>query len=158
MLTLLRQRSEELDNPVLAALATKVEKVASLNTAFSENEAKRDGLSEQTAELTKELDELNTPLSTTTKLRNDVSAENAATVSEDQKVLETMNDLEKHQKMIDDAVKVLEDPKPARVDTAMSNADRARDRVRQRWPSFLIKMAELSHQDLSPVSNGLRPA
>ena len=73
-------------------------------------------------------------------------------------IVETMNDLEKHQKMIDDAVNVLEDPKPARVDTVMSNADRARDRVRQRWPSFLIKMAELSHQDLSPVSNGLRPA
>merc|ERR1719473_1531631 len=140
VLTLLRQRSEELDSPVLAALASKVaadpfvkikkliqelierllqeaadeanhkgwcdkafgkakqaratkaEMVASLNTALSENEAKRDSLAEQIAKLTKELDELNTSLSTTTKLRNDESAENAATVSEAQEGLEAVNE------------------------------------------------------------------
>merc|ERR550514_2359379 len=66
--------------------------VASLNTALSENEAKRDGLAEQIAKLTKELDELNTSLSTTTKIRNDESAENAATVSEAEEGLAAVNE------------------------------------------------------------------
>merc|ERR1719235_1959429 len=140
VLTLLRKRSEELDSPVLAALASKVaadpfvkirkliqelierllqeaadeanhkgwcdkafgkakqfratkaEMVTKLNTALSENEAKRDGLAEQIAKLTKELDELNNSLSTTTKMRNDESAENAATVSEAQEGLEAVEE------------------------------------------------------------------
>merc|ERR1719473_1711768 len=140
VLTLLRQRSKELDSPVLAALASKVaadpfvkikkliqelierllqeaadeanhkgwcdkafgkakqaratkaEMVSTLNTALSKNEAKRDSLAEQIAKLTKELDELNTSLSTTTKIRNDESAFNAATVSEAQEGLEAVNE------------------------------------------------------------------
>merc|ERR1719421_2344516 len=122
VIALLKSRSEQLESPVLAALATKVaadpfvkikkliqelierllqeaadeanhkgwcdkefgkakqqratkaEMVASLNTALSENEAKRD-------KLAKELDELNSSLDKTTTMRNDESAENAATIS-----------------------------------------------------------------------------
>merc|ERR1719169_350092 len=130
VLTLLKAKSEQIDSPVLAALATKVaadpfvkikkliqelierllqeaadeanhkgwcdkefgkayqardtkaEAIAALNTALSENEAKRDKLIEEIAKLKKELDELTTSLETTTKIRNDESAENAATVKE----------------------------------------------------------------------------
>merc|ERR1719377_155316 len=56
--------------------------VASLNTALSENEAKRDKLAEEIAKLTTELAELTCSLEKTTKMRNDESAENAATVKE----------------------------------------------------------------------------
>jgi len=130
VLNLLRTRSEELESPVLAALAarvaadpfvkirkliqelierllqeaadeanhkgfcdkafgkakqaraTKVEAITALNTALSENEAKRDKLTEEIAVLTKQIDELDTSLSSSTKQRNDESAENAATISE----------------------------------------------------------------------------
>merc|ERR1719235_2347378 len=132
VLNLLRQKSQELDSPVLAALATRVaadpfvkikkliqelierllqeaadeanhkgwcdkefgkakqaratkaEMVTKLNTALSENEAKRDKLAEEIAKLTKEIAELESALEKTTKERNDESAENAATVSEAQ--------------------------------------------------------------------------
>merc|ERR1719454_647965 len=62
--------------------ATKVEAVTALNTALSENEAKRDKLTEEIAKLTREVDELEASLSSTTKDRDDESAENAATIKE----------------------------------------------------------------------------
>merc|ERR1719428_1103185 len=43
-------------------------------------------------------------------------------------ITENMDDLEKHQKMLDDALKTLEDLKPACVDTGMSYADRVQKR------------------------------
>merc|ERR1719174_3650435 len=132
VIALLKSKSEQIDSPVLAALATKAaadpfvkikkliqelierllqeaadeanhkgwcdkefgkakqsrqykaEAVKSLNEALAKNEAKRDKLKEEIAMLTKQLDELNTALDTTTTSRNDESAENAATVSEAQ--------------------------------------------------------------------------
>merc|ERR1719171_843754 len=66
----------------MQARATKAEMVTKLNTALSENEAKRDKLAEEIAKLTTELAELNSSLEKTTKMRNDESAENAATVKE----------------------------------------------------------------------------
>merc|ERR1719169_46852 len=71
---------------------TKAEAVTSLNTALSENEAKRDKLTEQIAKLTKELDELTASLEATTKIRNDESAENAATVTEAKEGLEAVEE------------------------------------------------------------------
>merc|ERR1719183_2857248 len=62
--------------------AAKVEEVTALNTALSENEAKRDKLQEEIAKLTREVDELDASLSSTTKDREDESAENAATIKE----------------------------------------------------------------------------
>merc|ERR1719424_1707704 len=53
-----------------------------LNEALAKSEALRDKLTEEIAVLTKEIDELESALSKTTKERNDESAENAATVSE----------------------------------------------------------------------------
>jgi len=64
--------------------AMKAEAVKSLNEALAKSEALRDKLTEEIAILTKEIDELETALATTTKERNDESAENAATVSEAQ--------------------------------------------------------------------------
>merc|ERR1719169_200893 len=132
VLTLLKAKSEQIDSPVLAALAsrvasdpfvkirkliqelierllqeaadeanhkgwcdkefgkakqqrqTKAEMVTSLNTNLGQNEAKRDKLIEEIAKLDKELAELEASLSSTTKMRNDESAENAATVTEAQ--------------------------------------------------------------------------
>jgi len=140
VLTLLRKRSQELDSPVLAALATKVEAdpfvkikkliqelierllqeaadeanhkgwcdkefgkakqmrqtkaemVTSLNTNLAQNEAKRDKLVEEIAKLDKELAELEASLSSTTKMRNDESAENAATVTEAQEGKEAVEE------------------------------------------------------------------
>jgi len=43
-------------------------------------------------------------------------------------ITENMDDLDKHQKMLDDALKTLEDLKPACVDTGMSYADRVQKR------------------------------
>merc|ERR1719169_180888 len=57
---------------------TKAEAIATLNSALSENEAKRDKLAEELAKLAKELGELNDALASTTKTREDESAENAA--------------------------------------------------------------------------------
>merc|ERR1719424_1116092 len=53
-----------------------------LNENLAKSEALRDKLTEEIAVLTKEIDELESALSKTTKERNDESAENAATVSE----------------------------------------------------------------------------
>merc|ERR1719183_2383820 len=64
------------------ARATKAEAIAALNTALSENEAKRDKLTEEIAVLTKQIAELDTSLASSTKQRNDESAENSATISE----------------------------------------------------------------------------
>merc|ERR1719169_421339 len=64
--------------------AMKAEAVKSLNEALAKSEALRDKLTEEIAILTKEIDELESALSKTTKERNDESAENAATVSEAQ--------------------------------------------------------------------------
>ena len=50
--------------------------------ALSENEAKRDKLTEEITFLTKQIEELDTSLASSTKLRHDESAENAATISE----------------------------------------------------------------------------
>merc|ERR1719198_2197 len=74
------------------ARATKAEAIQALNTALSENEAKRDKLSEELAKLKKALDELNASLASTTKTREDESAENAATVTEAQEGLEAVNE------------------------------------------------------------------
>jgi len=130
VVALLRARSEQLESPVLAALASKVqadpfvkikkliqelierllqeaadeanhkgwcdkefgkakqqrgnkaEAVKVLNENLAKNEAQRDKLSEEIAVLTKEIGELTDSLATTTKERNDESAENSATVSE----------------------------------------------------------------------------
>merc|ERR1719324_674065 len=132
VIALLRQKSTQLDSPVLAALATKAaadpfvkikkliqelierllqeaadeanhkgwcdkefgkakqsrqykaEAVKTLNENLAKSEALRDKLTEEIAILTKEIDELESALSKTTKERNDESAENAATVSEAQ--------------------------------------------------------------------------
>ena len=67
------------------ARATKAEMVTLLNAALSGNEAKRDGLAEQIAKLTKELIELNASLPTVTKQRDDEapSAEKLAKAQED---------------------------------------------------------------------------
>jgi len=48
--------------------------------------------------------------------------------STDAKLAESMDDLEKHQDMLDDVLKELEDLKPACVDTGMSYADRVQKR------------------------------
>merc|ERR1719388_409493 len=48
--------------------------------------------------------------------------------STDSKIAEGMDDLDKHQKMLDDTLKELEDLKPACVDTGMSYADRVQKR------------------------------
>jgi chromosome segregation ATPase len=48
--------------------------------------------------------------------------------STDSKIVEDMDDLDKHQKMLDDSLKELEDLKPACVDTGMSYADRVQKR------------------------------
>jgi len=48
--------------------------------------------------------------------------------STDSKIAESMDDLEKHQDMLDDVLKELEDLKPACVDTGMSYADRVQKR------------------------------
>jgi len=48
--------------------------------------------------------------------------------STDSKIAEGMDDLDKHQKMLDDVLKELEDLKPACVDTGMSYADRVQKR------------------------------
>merc|ERR1719194_187925 len=48
--------------------------------------------------------------------------------STDAKIVEDMDDLDKHQKMLDDVLKELEDLKPACVDTGMSYADRVQKR------------------------------
>jgi hypothetical protein len=48
--------------------------------------------------------------------------------STDSKIVEAMDDLDKHQKMLDDSLKELEDLKPACVDTGMSYADRVQKR------------------------------
>jgi len=48
--------------------------------------------------------------------------------STDSKLAESMDDLEKHQDMLDDVLKELEDLKPACVDTGMSYADRVQKR------------------------------
>merc|ERR1719327_1858134 len=48
--------------------------------------------------------------------------------STDSKIAESMDDLEKHQEMLDDVLKELEDLKPACVDTGMSYADRVQKR------------------------------
>merc|ERR1719316_862844 len=48
--------------------------------------------------------------------------------STDAKIAEGMDDLDKHQKMLDDVLKELEDLKPACVDTGMSYADRVQKR------------------------------
>jgi len=64
--------------------AMKAEAVKGLNEALAKSEALRDKLTEEIATLTKEIDELESALSKTTKERNDESAENAATVSEAQ--------------------------------------------------------------------------
>merc|ERR1719172_147805 len=130
VIALLKAKSDQLDSPVLAALATKAaadpfvkikkliqelierllqeaadeanhkgwcdkefgkakqlrsvkaEMVTKLNTALSENEAKRDKLDEEISKLTTELAELNAALSKTTKMRNEESEENAATIKE----------------------------------------------------------------------------
>merc|ERR1719235_367077 len=71
---------------------TKAEAIATLNAALSENEAKRDKLAEELAKLAKELAELNDALASTTKTREDESAENAATVQEAQEGLEAVNE------------------------------------------------------------------
>merc|ERR1719502_1121175 len=46
----------------------------------------------------------------------------------DSKIVEDMDDLDKHQKMLDDSLKELEDLKPACVDTGMSYEDRVQKR------------------------------
>merc|ERR550514_922138 len=46
----------------------------------------------------------------------------------DSKIVEDMDDLDKHQKLLDDSLKTLEDLKPACVDTGMSYADRMQKR------------------------------
>jgi chromosome segregation ATPase len=61
---------------------TKAQNVKDLNHQMSENESKRDKLTEEIAILTIELRELNDSLSKMTKERSDESAENSATVSE----------------------------------------------------------------------------
>merc|ERR1719194_4139 len=48
--------------------------------------------------------------------------------STDSKIAEDMDDLDKHQEMLDDVLKELEDLKPACVDTGMSYADRVQKR------------------------------
>merc|ERR1719331_1345377 len=48
--------------------------------------------------------------------------------STDSKIVEDMTDLDKHQKMLDDSLKELEDLKPACVDTGMSYEDRVQKR------------------------------
>jgi len=48
--------------------------------------------------------------------------------STDSKIAEGMDDLDKHQEMLDDVLKELEDLKPACVDTGMSYADRVQKR------------------------------
>jgi len=48
--------------------------------------------------------------------------------STDSKIAESMDDLTKHQEMLDDVLKELEDLKPACVDTGMSYADRVQKR------------------------------
>jgi hypothetical protein len=48
--------------------------------------------------------------------------------STDSKIVEDMDDLDKHQQMLDDVLKELEDLKPACVDTGMSYADRVQKR------------------------------
>merc|ERR1719161_3023872 len=48
--------------------------------------------------------------------------------STNSKIAESMDDLEKHQEMLDDVLKELEDLKPACVDTGMSYADRVQKR------------------------------
>merc|ERR1719274_323773 len=48
--------------------------------------------------------------------------------STDSNIVEDMDDLDKHQKMLDDSLKELEDLKPACVDTGMSYADRVQKR------------------------------
>merc|ERR1719421_1439660 len=48
--------------------------------------------------------------------------------STDAKIVEDMDDLDKHQNMLDDVLKELEDLKPACVDTGMSYADRVQKR------------------------------
>jgi len=60
----------------------KAEAVKALNENLAKSEALRDKLTEEVAVLTKEIDELDSALSKTTKERNDESADNAATVSE----------------------------------------------------------------------------
>merc|ERR1719387_3263210 len=138
VLTLIRTRSQELQSPVLTALAsrlasdpfvkirkliqelierllqeaadeanhkgfcdkemgkakqerdTSVEDLTALNTALSENEAKRDKLTEEIAVLTKAITELDGALATATKTRADESAENAATVKEASEGLEAV--------------------------------------------------------------------
>lgn len=70
----------------------KAEAIATLNSALSENEAKRDKLAEELAKLAKELSELNDALASTTKSREDESAENAATVTEAKEGLEAVNE------------------------------------------------------------------
>jgi len=48
--------------------------------------------------------------------------------STEQKITEGMDDMDQHQKMLDDSLKTLEDLKPACVDTGMSYADRVAKR------------------------------
>merc|ERR1719301_474917 len=48
--------------------------------------------------------------------------------STDSKIVEGMDDLAKHQEMLDDVLKELEDLNPACVDTGMSYADRVQKR------------------------------